>query len=72
MRESGVNMILPVTPPELINSAALGDSHQPSARVVRDTGFRPLRQRGYKRVLRKILGQPHISYDPDQPGDQPC
>ena len=66
-----MDLILPVPPPELINSAALGDSHQPSARVVRDTGFRPLRQCGDKRVLRKILGQPDVSYDADQPGDQP-
>ena len=60
-----------LSPPEVVDGAALRDGHQPGARVPWYAGFRPLLQRGDQGVLREILGKPEVVSHPGQTGDEP-
>ncbi len=54
---------------QLIDGAMLGGCHQPRARIVRYARLGPLRERGDERVLREILGEPDVTHDARQAGD---
>ena len=57
-RVLGVEVVL--APPE-VDRLALGDGRQPRARIARDAGVRPLRQRVDEGFLRQVLGQPDVA-----------
>jgi hypothetical protein len=59
----------PFVSAEGVNRTVLRSGHEPSARVVRDSRFRPLLERGDESVLRKFLGKADIAHDPRETGD---
>ena len=61
----------PLVSAQEIDCAMLRGGHQPGARVVRNSRFRPLLKRGDESVLRQLLGMTHITYDPRETGDDP-
>src|SRR6267378_1740412 len=54
-----------------IDCAMLRGGHQPGARVVRNSRFRPLLERGDESVLRQLLGMVDVTYDPRETRDDP-
>ena len=55
-----------------IDAAVFCRRHEPCARIPRHTGFRPLLQRRYQRILREFLGPPHVADQAGESGDEPC
>src|SRR6185437_11132456 len=55
-----------------IDRSAFCGRHEPCASIVRNSRSRPLLQRGYERVLREILGEPHVAYDAHEAGYELC
>lgn len=47
--------------PEVVDAAPLRDGHQPGDRLFRNAGRGPLLERGHECVLRKVLGELHIT-----------
>jgi hypothetical protein len=62
-----IDVITTAAPPKLINCAALGRCHQPSAGIAWDAVGWPLRQCCDQRILRHVFSKPDVSYDPDRP-----
>jgi hypothetical protein len=54
-----------------VDGPVLRGGHQPTGRVRRHPGARPLLQRGEQGILGVLLGQAQVLGDPGQPGDQP-
>ena len=59
----------PLVATEEIDGAMLRGGHQPRARIVRDSRFRPLLERGDESVLREFLGEANVAHDPRESGD---
>ncbi len=59
-----------VCAPEVIDAAPLRGGHQPRRRVLRYAGSGPLLERGHERVLRKILGELHVTGHPGEGADE--
>ena len=58
-------------PAKVIDGAMFGSGHKPGARIVRQTRFRPLLERGNEGVLGEFFSQTHISDHPGKPRDDP-
>jgi len=61
----------PRVSPEVIDGTMLGGRHEPGARIVRNTGLRPLLERGDQSILREIFGNTDVPHDPRETGDEP-
>ena len=59
------------SPAQQIDRTMLCGGHEPGARVVWDTRFRPALERDDESILREILGNADIPHDPRKPGDEP-
>ena len=57
---------------EVVDRAMLGGSHEPRPRPFRDAGPRPLLERCYERLLRKLLGNADIAHHAGEAGDELC
>ena len=57
--------------PKQVDGAMFGRRHEPGAGVVGNTRLGPLLERDDERVLREILGDTHVAYDPGKTGNQP-
>jgi hypothetical protein len=55
---------------EVIDGPMLGGSHEPGARIVRDTRLWPLFEGGNQSVLREFFGHPDITHDTREAGDE--
>ncbi len=59
------------SPAQQVDRTMLGGAHQPRTRLVRDSRFRPLFERGNEGVVREVLGETDIAHDPGETGDEP-
>ncbi len=60
---------LPMTHP--IDGAILRRGHEPRAGLVGDARLRPSLERQHQRVLRQLLGEPHVAHDAREARDEP-
>src|SRR5439155_17122630 len=56
---------------EEVDRTVLRGGHQPGTGIARDAGLRPLLERGDERIVREVLGEPDVAYDPREAGDDP-
>jgi hypothetical protein len=56
--------------PDVIDSAVLRGPHQPRSRILRNTRRRPLLKRCHQSILRELLGDADVTYDPRKPGNK--
>src|SRR5882762_7868058 len=61
----------PLVSAQEIDCAMLRGGHQPGARVVRNSRFRPLLEGGDESVLRQLLGMADVTHDPRETRDDP-
>ena len=60
----------PLVSPQQVDRTMLRRSHEPGARIVRDARLRPPLERGDERILRELLGETDVAYDPREAGDE--
>jgi hypothetical protein len=56
---------------EVIDGAMFGRSHEPGARIVRDTCLGPLLERSDESVLCEVLGKAQVARDSRETSDEP-
>src|SRR5262249_3690148 len=58
-----------LVPAKQIYGTVLGGGHQPGARLIRNTGLRPLLERGDQNVLPEVLGNSNVPHYSGQTRD---
>jgi hypothetical protein len=53
-----------LAPAQPVDGTMLRGGHEPGARLVRDARLRPPLERDDERVLRELLRETHVAYDP--------